>query len=415
MRATSPRTASRLGATVRAAAVGDRVPDTGLGYLLAQQLVSAGECVVDVPATLSSRARVLGSDRSNTNDPNEARAVAIVGLRALALAVVRREDHVMVLRLLAGCNANAEWVEDGRARFRDGGDGVRWLIMCGVALVAAGHDVRALTRRPEAYRGPGVAFGGDIGDRSALGSALEGCDGAYYLVHSLDSPDFVGKDRRSADAFGDAATNAGVGQVIYLGGLGDDADQLSAHLLSRREVEDVLRARVPTTVLRAGIVIGDGGISWEILRQLVARLPVMVTPRWVKTRTQPVAIDDAVAFLIGVLGHEETLGEVYEIGGPESMTYEQMLKVVGRMPGGILKLIVPVPLLSPRLSSHWLRLITDVDLHTARTLVESMSNEVVVHDRRIEALTGHHAMNFQQAAERALHARQERLESVAAA
>ncbi|MDQ1418045.1 MAG: hypothetical protein QOJ52_7, partial [Acidimicrobiaceae bacterium] len=168
-------------------------------------------------------------------------------------------------------------------------------------------------------------------------------------------------------------------------------------------------------VLRAGIVIGDGGISWEILRQLVARLPVMVTPRWVQTRTQPVAVDDAVVFLAGVLGRTEALGQVYDVGGPEAMTYGEMLKVVGRMPGGILKLIAPVPLLTPRLSSHWLRLVTDVDLPTARALIDSMSNEVVVHDRRIEELTGHHAMSFQEAAERALRARANRLKPRAAA
>jgi uncharacterized protein YbjT (DUF2867 family) len=283
------------------------------------------------------------------------------------------------------------------------------------ALADAGHDVVAMTRRPGSYDGPGVAVGADIGDRASLDAALRGCEAAYYLVHSLASADFIDRDRRGAEAFGDAAAAAGLRQVIYLGGLGEDGDQLSAHLSSRRQVEGILRARVPTTVLRAGIVIGDGGISWEILRQLVARLPVMVTPRWVQTRTQPVAIEDAVAFLVGVLGRDEALGEVYDVGGPEAMTYGEMLKVVGRMPGGIVKLIVPVPLLSPRLSSHWLRLITDVDLPTARALIDSMSNEVVVHDRRIEELTGHRAMAFSQAAERALRDRANRLAPSAAA
>ena len=140
----------------------------------------------------------------------------------------------------------------------------------------------------------------------------------------------------------------------------------------------------------------------------------MVTPRWVQTRTQPVAIEDMVAFLVGVLGENEALGEVYDVGGPDPMTYGEMLKVVGRMPGGILKLILPVPLLSPRLSSHWLRLITDVDLRTARALIDSMSNEVVVHDRRIEELTGHRAMAFEEAAERALRERRYRLDPLAA-
>ena len=280
-----------------------------------------------------------------------------------------------------------------------------------LALVEAGHEVRAMTRRPDSYQGPAVAVAGDVGDRSSLAAALEGCEAAYYLVHSLDSADFADRDRRGAELFGAAAVAAGLRQVVYLGGLGDEDDRLSAHLASRREVERILASQVPTTVLRAGIVIGDGGISWEILRQLVSRLPVMVTPRWVQTRTQPIAIDDAVAFLVGVLGQEDARGQVFEVGGPDALTYGQMLKVVAGMPGGVLKAIVPVPLLTPRLSSLWLRLVTDVDLGTARALVDSMTNEVVVHDRRIEQVTGHHAMPFEEAAERALRCRADRLGS----
>ncbi len=283
------------------------------------------------------------------------------------------------------------------------------------AMADAGHDVGAMTRSPDRYRGPGRAVGGDVGDPESLAEALAGQEAAYYLVHSLDSVDFTERDRRGAKAFGDAAQAAGVGQVVYLGGLGDEDDELSEHLQSRREVEGLLSERVPTTVLRAGIVIGDGGISWEILRQLVARLPIMVTPRWVQTRTQPIAVDDAVAFLVGVLGRKEALGQVYDIGGPEPLTYGDMLRQVGRMTGGVLRLIVPVPLLSPRLSSHWLRLITDVDLPTARALIDSMTNEVVVGDRRIEELTGHRAMAFREAAEHALAERTRRLDPHAAA
>jgi uncharacterized protein YbjT (DUF2867 family) len=250
---------------------------------------------------------------------------------------------------------------------------------------------------------------GDVGKPSSLPGALEGSQAAYYLVHSLDSTDFVERDRQGAEAFGDAAAASGLNQVIYLGGMGSEKDGLSAHLASRREVEEILASRVPTTVLRAGIVVGDGSISWEILRQLVTRLPVMITPRWVQTRTQPVALDDAVAFLIGVLGKEESYGQAYDIGGIDVLTYAEMLKQIGRRPGGILRLLIPVPVLSPRLSSHWLRLVTDVDLTTARALVDSMSNEVVVRDRRIEQLTGHRAMSFDKAADRALQQRLHRL------
>jgi uncharacterized protein YbjT (DUF2867 family) len=286
--------------------------------------------------------------------------------------------------------------------------------LCAALVDGGAHHVRAMTRHPEAYTGRATAVRGDVGDAASLREALSECDAAYYLVHSLESEEFAERDRRGAEAFGDAAASAGIGQVIYLGGLGDENDALSPHLASRREVEGILQARVPTTVLRAGIVIGDGGISWEILRQLVARLPVMITPRWVQTRTQPIAIDDTVAFLVGVLGNPQAIGQVFEIGGPEQMTYGEMLTVVGHMPGGILRLIVPVPLLTPQLSSHWLRLVTDVDLQTARSLVDSMSNEVVVHDRRIEAVTGHRPMGFREAAEAALRRRAERLAARAA-
>ena len=202
-------------------------------------------------------------------------------------------------------------------------------------------------------------------------------------MHSLADTDFAERDHAARTTFVDAANGAGLTQVVYLGGLGDDDDDLSPHLRSRREVESILLQTAPTTALRAGIVIGDGGISWEILRQLVERLPVMVTPRWVETRTQPIALDDALFDLTGVLGRAEAIGEIYEIGGPEPLTYRRMMQNVSDIMGRR-RVIVPVPLLSPRLSSHWLRLITNVDLTTARALVDSMTNEVIVHDHRIE-------------------------------
>lgn len=279
------------------------------------------------------------------------------------------------------------------------------------ALSRAGHTVAAMTRQPNDYRGSGRPVYGDIGDPASLEAAVAGCDAAYYLVHSLDKPDFGDRDREGARAFGQAAATAGVEQVIYLGGLGDEDDDLSEHLGSRREVERILMETAPTTALRAGIVIGDGGISWEILRQLVERLPVMITPRWVQTRTQPIAIDDAVALLVGVLGRDGAIGAAFDAGGPDTLTYRQMLETVARLTGRR-RLIVPVPLLSPRLSSHWLRLITDVDLPTARALVDSLANEVVVRDHRVDHLVGHRSMGFDAAARKALQARAERRRSV---
>ena len=277
------------------------------------------------------------------------------------------------------------------------------------ALADDGHDVAALTRRPDDYPGAGRgrAVHADIGDTESLRQALDGQEAAYYLVHSLAVGDFAVRDREGATAFAAAATGAGLSQVIYLGGLGDDRDDLSEHLRSRREVESILRDGSPTTARRAGIVIGDGSIGWEILRQLVERLPVMITPRWVQTKTQPIALDDALTDLVGVLGRPDTIGETYDIGGPEALTYRDMMMIASRVMDRH-RVIAPVPLLSPRLSSHWLRIVTDVDLSTARALVDSMTNEVVVHDHRLDELLGHTSMTFAEAAAKALAARAER-------
>ncbi len=275
------------------------------------------------------------------------------------------------------------------------------------ALADDGHDVAALTRHPDDYPGAGRAVHADIGDTESLRQALDGQEAAYYLVHSLAVEDFAVRDREGATAFAAAATGAGLSQVIYLGGLGDDRDDLSEHLRSRREVESILRDGTPTTALRAGIVIGDGSIGWEILRQLVERLPVMITPRWVQTRTQPIALDDALTDLVGVLGRPDTIGEIYDIGGPEALTYRDMMMIASRVMDRH-RVIAPVPLLSPRLSSHWLRIVTDVDLSTARALVDSMTNEVVVRDHRLDELLGHTPMTFAEAVAKALAARAER-------
>jgi uncharacterized protein YbjT (DUF2867 family) len=276
------------------------------------------------------------------------------------------------------------------------------------ALDDAGHDVAAMTRHPEAYTGAGAAVGGDIGDPASLRAALEGRDVAFYLVHSLDQRDFAERDRAGAEAFARCAVDAGVRQVVYLGGLGDERDDLSAHLRSRREVERILLDAAPTTALRAGIVVGDGSVSWEILRQLVLRLPVMATPRWVQTRTQPIALADVIAYLVAVAGRDDAVGRTFEVGGPQPLTYKEMIEAVARLTRRR-RLVIPVPVLSPRLSSLWLRLVTDVDFTTAMALVDSMTNEVVVHDRSIEEFTGRLAMGFVDAATAALEARARRL------
>jgi uncharacterized protein YbjT (DUF2867 family) len=277
------------------------------------------------------------------------------------------------------------------------------------ALVDQGLDVRAMTRRPEQYRGSGTPVAGDVQAPRTLPSALAGCEVAYYLVHSLASPDFRRLDANAARAFGQAAADAGVGQIVYLGGLGDDSATLSDHLSSRREVESLLAAGgVSVTVLRAGIIVGDQGLSWEITRQLVEHLPALVTPRWVRTRTQPIAVEDVVRYLVGVLGHPDAIGRVFEVGGPEVLQYATMLKRVAHIERRRLP-IVPVPLLSPRLSSLWLSLVTDVDTQAGRSLVDSMSTEVVVHDDSIRELVPFEPMGYDDAVRQALRDRKQRV------
>jgi uncharacterized protein YbjT (DUF2867 family) len=273
------------------------------------------------------------------------------------------------------------------------------------ALEEAGHEVRAMTRRPEDYAGPGKPVHGDVHDAQSLPEALKGCAAAYYLVHSLDSPDFERLDAEAARAFGAAAAEAGLKQIIYLGGLGRDSDELSAHLRSRREVERLLgEAGVPVTVVRAGIIVGHGGLSWELTRQLVEHLPAMITPRWVRTRTQPIAVDDVVRYLVGVLGHPAASGRVFEVGGPEVLQYVTMLKRVAAIENRPL-VVVPVPLLTPSLSSLWLSLVTDVDNRSGRNLVDSMTNEVVVEDDSILELVPFERTSYDDAVRAALDER----------
>ena len=271
-------------------------------------------------------------------------------------------------------------------------------------LLAEGFDVRAMTRNPDRYSGGGesVVYG-DIGEPPTLRDALAGVDAAIYLVHSLEHADFEARDAAGARAFGAAAAQAGVRQIVYLGGLGADDEELSAHLRSRREVEAILgESGVPVTVLRAAIVVGSGGISWELTHQLVKNLPIMIVPKWVSTRTQPIALDDVVRYLAGVVGHPDALGRVFEIGGAEQLTYMDMLQVAAEISKGSRVPILRAPVLTPRLSSYWLALVTDVDVTTGRNLIDSMSTEVVVTDSSIQDLVPGRPMSYADAVRRAL-------------
>jgi uncharacterized protein YbjT (DUF2867 family) len=272
------------------------------------------------------------------------------------------------------------------------------------ALVEDGHDVKAMTRHPETYDGPGRPVRGDVAERASLTEPLEDVDVAYYLVHSLDNTDFEKRDADAARMFAKVAATTGVGQIVYLGGLGNEHNgALSAHLRSRREVEGLLGSTgIPVTVLRAAIVVGKGGVSWEMTRQLVKKLPAMVVPKWVGTRTQPIGIDDVVSYLVGVAGQEKALGQVFEIGGPEVLTYGEMLQQAAMVMNGRELPVVQVPVLTPRLSSYWLALVTDVDLTTGRNLIDSMGTEVVVTDDAIRDVVPLDLVPYQESVRRAL-------------
>jgi uncharacterized protein YbjT (DUF2867 family) len=276
------------------------------------------------------------------------------------------------------------------------------------ALLEEGHEVRAMTRHPETYDGPGEPVAGDVHDAASLAEPFAAVEVAYYLVHSLDDPDFERKDAEAARAFAKAAADEGVRQIVYMGGLGDDSDEMSAHLRSRREVETLLgQTGIPVTVLRAAIVVGHGGTSWELTRQLVKNLPAMVVPKWASTRSQPIAVDDVVRYLVGVCGREEALGKVYEIGGPDQLTYVDMLRVAAKIETGRGVPIVEVPLLTPRLSSYWLALVTDVDVTTGRNLIDSMGTEVVVTDQSIRELVPGEPLTYEESVRRALDERRQ--------
>ena len=252
------------------------------------------------------------------------------------------------------------------------------------ALEARGERVRCLARNPRYLAGrfsPATEIvRGDVLDPDSLAAALEGVDTAYYLVHSMGSKaDFEARDRVGARNFAHAARARGVRRVIYLGGLvGDGA--LSPHLASRREVGRILAAEGPPTVeFRASIIIGSGSLSFELLRSLVNKLPLMVTPRWVRTPAQPIAVDDVIAYLVHGLDLASEESAVFEIGGPRPVTYgELMLEYARRI--GVRRVMVPVPLLSPRLSSLWLGLVTPVYARVGRKLVTSLRNETTVRE-----------------------------------
>ncbi len=286
-----------------------------------------------------------------------------------------------------------------------GGRLVPRLLEAGFTVRCLARDPRKLLARPWSNHPRVALLKGDAGDPEALGRALQGCRAAYYLIHSMlvAGADYSEQDRRLAGDFARAAAASRVERIVYLGGLGETGAGLSEHLASRREVEEVLGSTgVPVTVLRAAVILGSGSASFEILRYLVERLPVMVTPRWVGTRCQPIAIRDVLHYLVACLGVPATAGRTIAIGGPDVLTYRELMQCVAEALGLRRRWIVPLPVLTPRLSSLWIHLVTPVSHRVARPLAEGLRNEVVCPDDEARRLMPSRLLTVREAIERAL-------------
>lgn len=254
-------------------------------------------------------------------------------------------------------------------------------------LLDAGYVVRCIAREPRKLDArhwsnrPNLELvQADVADADSLRHALAGCHAAYYLVHSMMAvgKEYRARDRQLARSFAGVAAECGLARIVYLGGLGETGENLSEHLSSRREVEDALAsAGVPVTVLRAAMIIGSGSASFEILRYLVERLPIMLTPRWVKTESQPIAVRNVLHYLVTCLSTPETLGRTLDIGGPDIVTYRELMDLMSDALGLRRRIVVSVPVLTPRLSSLWIHLVTPLSHRIARPLAEGLRNRVV--------------------------------------
>jgi uncharacterized protein YbjT (DUF2867 family) len=275
-------------------------------------------------------------------------------------------------------------------------------------LLAAGRRVRATSRSPEVLEGrdwEGVeTCAADALEPATLDAALAGIDVAYYLVHSMAAgKSFPELDARAARNFASAAARQGVRRIVYLGGL-TPQDPESAHLRSREETGDILReGSVPVTELRAGMIIGPGSAAWEVIRDLVNHLPVMVTPRWVASRSTPIALSNLLKYLADVPLHDETAGQTYDVAGPDCLTYADIMRRYGKLVGKR-PVIVPVPVLTPRLSSYWLRFVTSVPTNIARALIDGLSQDVIASDNNLSELIPQELLDFEASARDALEA-----------
>ncbi|MDX1500258.1 MAG: NAD(P)H-binding protein, partial [Woeseiaceae bacterium] len=275
-------------------------------------------------------------------------------------------------------------------------------------LVDEGRRIRAASRNRDVLEGRGWAgvelVAADALDPATLDAALENVDTAYYLVHSMAAGrGFPAIDAAAARHFAAATARHGVRRIVYLGGL-TPAEPRSAHLKSRQETGAILRGgSVPVTEIRAGMIIGPGSAAWEVIRDLVNYLPVMVTPRWVQSKSTPIALANLLRYLADAGRFEATAGEIYDVGGPEVLTYAEIMRQYGAL-AGKRPLILPVPVLTPRLSSYWLRLVTSVPTNVARALIDGLAQDVVAGDDRLARLVPQRLSTFAEAARTALEA-----------
>jgi uncharacterized protein YbjT (DUF2867 family) len=244
----------------------------------------------------------------------------------------------------------------------------------------------------------------DVFDVESLTNAAKGCAAAFYLVHSMyGKGDFVALDREAANNMVMAAEKTELGRIIYLGGLGDAESGLSKHLASRMEVSRILhRGSVPATTLRAAMIVGAGSASFEILRYLVDRLPAMVTPRWVRTKSQPIAVSNVIGYLIGCLENAETANRIFDIGGPDILSYQDLMKIYSEEAGLTRRFIVPIPILTPRLSSYWLSLVTPLPTPLTKPLIEGLRNEAICRNNDIQSFVPQELLTVREAIHLAL-------------
>ncbi|MFW5653847.1 MAG: SDR family oxidoreductase [Planctomycetota bacterium] len=269
-------------------------------------------------------------------------------------------------------------------------------------LLDRGYRVRCIVRSAEKAQSrpwsdhPKVEiFEGDVSNEEELRRAMRGCWAGFYLIHSMKAgSSFAERDRRLARNFATSAEAEGLERIIYLGGLGETNEDLSHHLQSRQEVEKELESgSVPVTAFRAAIILGSGSASFEILRYLVERLPIMITPRWVRTECQPIAIRNVLLYLVSCLECDETIGRTLEIGGPSVLTYQELLQITAEELGLMRRFVIPIPVLTPKLSSYWIHIVTPISHRIARPLADGLRNRVVVHDDTAAKLMPQHLLS----------------------